>query len=141
MGRTVPSYRQALEREIDRWKGFRKALRSRDAEAFDRMMNACRLFASAASMATRPILLEAMFMSILLNQEKALTEIKDKLDILENKLNHPCARSFSIWVLSFWVEGLLHILDRILILKEYDFCILDKSRVLLALEVGLVVVA
>jgi len=89
MGRTVPSYRQALEREIERWKGFRKGLRKKDAEAFDRMMNACRMFASAGSMATRPILLEAMFMSILLHQEKAITEIKEKLDKLEKKLNQP----------------------------------------------------
>lgn len=89
MGRTVPSYRQALEAEIERWKGFRKGLRGKDAEAFDRMMNACRMFASAGSMATRPILLEAMFMSILLHQEKAITEIKEKLAKLEKQLNQP----------------------------------------------------
>jgi len=89
MGKTVPSYRQALEYEIERWKGFRKGLREKDAEAFDRMMNACRMFASAGSMATRPILLEAMFMSILLHQEKMLTEIKERLDKLEKQLNQP----------------------------------------------------
>ena len=89
MGRTVPSYRQALESEIERWKGFRKGLRNKDAEAFDQMMNACRMFASAGSMATRPILLEAMFMSILLHQEKAIMEIKEKLDKLEKQLNQP----------------------------------------------------
>ena len=89
MGRTVPSYRQALEREIERWKGFRKGLRNKDAEAFDRMMNACRLFASAGSMATRPVLLEAMLMSILLNQEKAIMEIREKLDRIEKQLSRP----------------------------------------------------
>ncbi len=89
MGRTVPSYRQALEAEIERWKGFRKGLRNKDAEAFDRIMNACRLFASAGSMATRPVLLEAMFMSILLHQEKAITEIREKLDKLEKRLSEP----------------------------------------------------
>lgn len=89
MGKTVPSYRQALEREIERWKGFRKGLRRKDAEAFDRMMNACRILASAGSMATRPILLEAMFMSLLLHQEKTITEIKAKLDKLEKQLNRP----------------------------------------------------
>jgi hypothetical protein len=89
MGRTVPSYRQALEAEIERWKGFRKGLRNKDAEAFDQMMNACRLFASAGSMATRPILLEAMLMSILLHQEKAITEIREKLDKLEKQLGQP----------------------------------------------------
>ena len=89
MGRTVPSYRQALEAEIERWKGFRKGLRGKDAEAFDRMMNACRMFASAGSMATRPVLLEAMFMSILLHQEKVMTEIREKLDKLEKQLSEP----------------------------------------------------
>lgn len=89
MGRTVPSYRQALEAEIERWRGFRKGLRKKDAEAFDRMTNACRLFASAGSMATRPVLLEAMFMSILLHQEKAITEIREKLDRLEKQLSRP----------------------------------------------------
>ncbi|MFQ6065497.1 MAG: hypothetical protein ACE5L6_08485 [Candidatus Bathyarchaeia archaeon] len=89
MGRTVPSYRQALESEIEKWKGFRKGLRNKDAEAFDRMMNACRMLASAGSMATRPILLEAMFMSILLHQEKVLTEITERLDRLEKQLGKP----------------------------------------------------
>ena len=89
MGKTVPSYRQALEHEIEGWKGFRKGLREKDAEAFDRMMNACRMFASAGSMATRPILLEAMFMSILLYQEKVLTEIKERLDRMEKQVDQP----------------------------------------------------
>jgi hypothetical protein len=86
LGRTVPSYRQALEMEITRWEGFRKALRNRDVDAFDKMMNSCRMYASAAGMATRPILAEAMFMSILLSQRKELMEIKDSLERLEKKL-------------------------------------------------------
>ena len=89
MGKTVPSYRQALESEIEKWKGFRKALRARDAEAFDRMMNACRNFASAGSAATRPVLLEAMLMSILLHQEKAIMEIKERLERLEKQFHQP----------------------------------------------------
>jgi len=88
VGRTVPSYRQALEVEISLWEGFRKALRGKDLEAFTQMMNACRMYASAGSMATRPILTEAMFMSILLSQRKELTEIKENLERLEKKL-HP----------------------------------------------------
>lgn len=86
MGRTVPSYRQALEAEISRWEGFRKSVRGDDLKAFDEMMNACRMYASAGSMATRPILTEAMFMSILLNQQKELMEIRESLERLEKKL-------------------------------------------------------
>ena len=86
MGRTVPSYRQALEAEIRRWEGFRKALRGKDLEAFDNMMKACRIHASAAGMATRPVLTEAMFMSILLSQQKELMEIREDLERLEKQL-------------------------------------------------------
>ena len=86
MGRTVPSYRQALETEIGRWDGFRKALRGKELEAFDKMMNACKVYASAGSMATRSILVEAMFMSILLNQQKELMEIRESLERLEKQL-------------------------------------------------------
>jgi len=89
LGRTVVSYRQALEGEIAKWEGFRKALRAEDAEAFDKMMNACRLHASAGSMATRPVLFEAMMMSILLDQEKRIAEIKKRLDRIEERLQQP----------------------------------------------------
>jgi hypothetical protein len=37
-------------------------------------------------MATRPILAEAMFMSVLLSQQKELTEIRESLERLEKKL-------------------------------------------------------
>ena len=87
LGRTVPSYRQALETEIASWEGFRKALRDRDMEAFDEMMNACRMHASAGSMATRPILIETMFMTVLLSQQKRLMEIAENLERLEKKLH------------------------------------------------------
>ncbi len=86
MGRTVPSYRQAVEEEILRWESFRRALRDKDAEAFDRMMIACRVYASAGGMATRPVLTEAMFMSILLSQRKELTEIRESLERIEKRL-------------------------------------------------------
>jgi hypothetical protein len=86
LGRTVPSYRQALEMEIVRWEGFRKALRDRDLDAFDEMMNACRVYASAGGMATRPMLADAMFMCILLSQRRELTEIRENLERLEKKL-------------------------------------------------------
>lgn len=89
LGRTVPSYRQAIEGEIKEWEGFRKALRAEDQKAFDEMMNACRVHASAGSMATRPFLLEAMLMSILLGQQKALLEIRKELEAIKKRLNQP----------------------------------------------------
>lgn len=89
LGRTVISYRQAIENEIKRWEGFRKALRAEERGAFDEMMNACRIHASASGNATRPVLAEAMFMAILLAQQKALLEIKKEVDAIKQRINQP----------------------------------------------------
>jgi hypothetical protein len=78
VGKTVPSYRMALEDEINRWDGFARALRIEDKEAFDQMMDACRSFASAGSNATQPILFEPMMMSILLSQQERLQKLENE---------------------------------------------------------------
>lgn len=83
MGKTVESYRMALEEEIRRWKGFEKALRTEDREAFEELMDACRNYASAGSNATQPILFEPMIISILLSQQKKITRLEKKLDAAE----------------------------------------------------------
>jgi tellurite resistance protein len=79
MGRTVPTFRAALEDEIRRWDGYRKALRKDEREAFDRMMDACRLHSSASGHVTRPEPLEAMLMSILLEHQRRLEALEGKI--------------------------------------------------------------
>jgi hypothetical protein len=83
MGKTVESYRMALEDEIGRWKGFEKALRTEYREAFEELMDAGRNYASAGSNATQPILFEPMIISILLSQQKKITRLEKKLDAAE----------------------------------------------------------
>ena len=83
MGRTVESYRIALEDEIHRWNGFAKALRAEDKEAFEALMDACRSSASAGSNATQPIIFEPMVMSILLFQQKKLQKLEKELNALK----------------------------------------------------------
>jgi hypothetical protein len=75
----------AIEDEIRRWNGFAKALRTEDREAFDALMDACRLFASAGSNATQPILFEPMVMSILLFQQKKLHRLEKALDAIKQQ--------------------------------------------------------
>jgi len=77
--RIAPSYRKTLEIEIARWDGFRRALRGSEVETFDKMMNDCRMHTSAGDKAPRPFIIEAMLMSILLNQQKELAEIEKRL--------------------------------------------------------------
>ena len=96
MGKTVESYRMALESEIHRWNGFARALRKDDREAFDELMDMCRNNAMAAGNACNPIIFEPMAMSILLAQQQKLRELEHKLnEVLWQKIcaqeNNPTA--------------------------------------------------
>jgi hypothetical protein len=80
MGKTVPSYRMALEFEIQRWKSFRNALPTeKERAAFDMLMDMCRNNGMASGAACNPIIFEPMVMSILLGQQKKLRELEYKL--------------------------------------------------------------
>lgn len=80
MGKTVPSYRIALEDEIYGWKGFRAGLLTdSDKESFDLLMDFCRLTAMASQNACRPILFEPMVMSMLLRQQQQIDELEKKI--------------------------------------------------------------
>ena len=85
MGKTVETYRMALDDEIRRWSGFAKALRSEDREAFETLMDACRSYASAGSNAVQPILFEPMIMSMLLSQQIRLQRLQKELDALKQQ--------------------------------------------------------
>ncbi len=85
MGRTVPTYRNILENIVSEWQEFRRALRKEDREVFDRLMEKARMHASAASYEARVDPTESMFISILLEQEKEIGELRKKVEELELK--------------------------------------------------------
>lgn len=87
MGKTVESYRMALESEICRWNGFGRALRSEERQAFEALMDACRGYASAAGNATNPLLFEPMVMSILVYQQMSLQRLRKELNVLIQQPN------------------------------------------------------
>lgn len=76
MGRTVPTYRRTLESVIGSWSDFRRALTAQDRDRFDRMVNRARGHASAASYAAFCDPVEAVMLSILLEQERAIEELR-----------------------------------------------------------------
>lgn len=80
MGKTIPPFRMVLERTVKEWEKYRRALRKEDQEAFDRLMDACRVRSSASGQVARPVPLEAMFMSILLEHQRRLDSIDEKLE-------------------------------------------------------------
>ena len=88
MGKTVESYRMALDREVQRWSFFARALRKEDRTTFEQIMDICRNYASAGSNATRPILFESVVLSILLHQQKILNKIERKLLAVHKQSNN-----------------------------------------------------
>jgi hypothetical protein len=89
VGKTVESYRVALDVELQRWSGFSRALRKEDKKVFDQLMDTCRNYASAGSNATRPVLFEAMVMSILLHQQKIINKLEKDSLAARKKSNKP----------------------------------------------------
>ena len=83
MGRTVVSIVQAFHQEQESWRKFRRALTRDDRDAFDRLFEHARRHAAEASYVARPTPFEAVVMAVLLEQEKALAEIRGRLDKLE----------------------------------------------------------
>lgn len=88
MGKTVESYRLALESEINRWNGFARALRKDDREAFDELMDMCRVNAMAAGNACNPIIFEPMVMSIMLGHQKKLRKLEHNLTVSDKPTEH-----------------------------------------------------
>jgi len=71
MGRTIPSFRIALEMVKADWKPFRNALDKSDRKLFDEMFDIPRLYTSACSYAVQPVRLYPILKSILLHHFRA----------------------------------------------------------------------
>ncbi|OGS47797.1 MAG: hypothetical protein A3K66_04895 [Euryarchaeota archaeon RBG_16_67_27] len=77
MGRTVPTYRLHLESILNDWMDYRRALREKDREAFDRILSKARQHASAASYTAHMDPTVLAILSILLETEKEIQGAKD----------------------------------------------------------------
>ena len=76
MGRTIPSYRIAIEMERNKWKIFRQRLDKKDRKIFDEMFSYSRLYNSGGSNACRPILIHPILMSIIFEHYKQLKKLE-----------------------------------------------------------------
>jgi hypothetical protein len=85
MGRTVLPFSRVLEQEVQEWKKFRRGLRKEDQQFFDRLFEEARLHVQAGVYASRPWPFETILISILIEHEKALVELRSQLRALEEK--------------------------------------------------------
>src|SRR5437773_1055818 len=76
MGRTIPTYRLHLESILNDWMDYRRALREKDREVFDRLLYKSRQHSSAASYCAHidPSILALL--SILLEMERDIEALK-----------------------------------------------------------------
>jgi hypothetical protein len=65
MGRTIPSYRLASEREKRKLKIYRQELDKSEKKLFDEMMSYPRLYNAAGVTACKPVLLHPILISIM----------------------------------------------------------------------------
>ncbi|HEY7825930.1 MAG TPA: hypothetical protein VIC00_03855 [Candidatus Acidoferrales bacterium] len=79
MGRTVPTFVQVIQQAGARWTKFRRALRREDQPFFDRLFRRARCYTQAATYQCHDNPMEAILLSIALDQEK-------RIDALEHAL-------------------------------------------------------
>ena len=93
MGRTVSTFRQLVDDAIARWAKFRRALRREDQEYFDRLFRRVRSYTQAATYQASDNPMEAILLSIALDQEK-------RLDALERAALPPVTGAGSTFTLN-----------------------------------------
>ena len=85
MGRTVLPFSRVLEQEVQEWKKFRRGLRKEDQQFLDRLFEEARLHVQAGVYASRPWPFETILISMLIEHEKAIVELRSRLRTLEEE--------------------------------------------------------
>ncbi|WP_089386030.1 hypothetical protein [Halorubrum vacuolatum] len=88
MGRTNPTYRDALRAIEERWSDFRRALRRRDQPRFDRLFEYAREHADASGLLNHQHPFLPALLSIDIEQEARLDDHEDRLGELEAALEN-----------------------------------------------------
>jgi len=87
MGRTVPTFVQLIQQAAAHWTKFRRALRREDQESFDRLFHRARCYTQAATYQCHDNPMEAILLSIALDQEKRLDAVERALQLKKEELH------------------------------------------------------
>ena len=88
MGRTLATFTQLIQLEIDSWQRYRRALRREDQQALDALFAAARHHAPAGAYLARDTPFEVMLLSMLIEQHKHAMALQQKVTSLETRLRH-----------------------------------------------------
>jgi hypothetical protein len=88
VGRTVPSFRMALEQEIATWTPYRRSLGRASREALDGMFNRARTYCSASSNSVRPVRFQGMFMAMAFDHARRLENLRVEVERLRLEMRN-----------------------------------------------------
>ncbi|WP_371806193.1 hypothetical protein [Candidatus Lokiarchaeum ossiferum] len=84
MGRTLPSFRPALDMEIQSWINFKRGLHLEDRPLFDQIMRYAKMHGDAGSLAARFLISENIWLSALIEQQKLIDKLSEKIEQLRS---------------------------------------------------------
>jgi hypothetical protein len=88
MGRTLVTFTQLVQQEIDSWRCYRRALRREDQQALDALFAVARHHSSAGAYLARETPFEVMLLSMLIEQQKQVGTLQQKVMTLETRMSH-----------------------------------------------------
>jgi hypothetical protein len=80
MGRTLPTQIWLLRQAEEEWKGFRRALRKEDQDAFDAVWSFARRHSVPASMAARALPFEAHTLGMIIGLYREIEALKNRFE-------------------------------------------------------------
>ena len=85
MGRTVPTWRNRVESELNALNAFRRALNSSDRKALDELMNGVRNRRAAGGMLPSIDVWKPMLISMILESYKKIAELEITIEELQGE--------------------------------------------------------
>ena len=86
MGRTVRTFRNAVDADEARWKDFKRTLRPKGRENFGRIFDYARKCADAGTMVATPRITEVVVLSTLTELIGEIEELKEEIVHLKSRL-------------------------------------------------------
>ena len=85
---TLFPHDDAITRAIEAWQGYASVMSSEDRSYFEAMMSRCYKYARSIEAKSKPFENEALFMSIIFEQEKIIRWLISKVEQIEKGKKH-----------------------------------------------------
>ena len=86
MGRTVRTFRDAVDIEETRWKQFKRTLRPSQKKYFERIFESAMKSADAGTMIVTPRITEVVLFSAIMDLLKELDSLREKVAEIEQQM-------------------------------------------------------